>query len=358
MTVIPQFNNLIDETYSAVKLARYAQLADYAEDQFFGVFNPATQQEACKTIWTHRMRSQLAKYLREAQDEIELICGYPLSPRWIVDEPHPYAFPAHATWQKIIAAGIRGSTVISSGAVVSHAADPAVITAATTITDADEIRVYHPGTDIEIIPSAIAIAGGNVTISIPRARMVKAALQDNDEDGLAYGTTSNFEAMVDVKRIYNDTSTEGGLVWFHQSSSCDCSVCNGLCNDYAITACIYLRNKDTGAFDLLPAAYSGGVWTPSCSCYCSEPDQVRLNYLAGLTPLNFQAEDAIIRLAHAKMPQPPCGCGTIQEMWSRDRKVPDVLDTARLNCPFGLSDGAWVAWKFANAIRIQRGLLI
>lgn len=358
MAVIPQFSSLIDETYSAVKLARYAQLADYAEDQFFGVYNPATQQEACKTIWTHRMRSQLAKYLREAQDEIELICNYPLAPRWFVDEAHPFAFPAHARWQKIIAAGIRGVSTISAGAAVNHAADPAVVIVATSLTDSAEIRVYHPGTTIEIIPSSIAIAGGNATISIPRARMVKTALQDNPADGLTYGDATNFEATVDVVRVYNDTSTEGGLVWFHQSSSCSCSICNGLCSDYAITACIYLRNKETGAFDLLPAAYSGGVWTPSCGCYCTDPDQVRLNYLAGLDPLSFQAEDAIIRLAHAKMPQPPCGCGTIQEMWSRDRNIPTVLDSERLNCPFGLSDGAWVAWKFANAIRIQRGLLI
>lgn len=361
MTVVAAYATLIDENDSAVKLARYAQLADYAEDQFFGINNPTTQQEACKEIWTLRMRKQLAKYLREAQDEIELVCGYPLIARWIVDEPHPYKNPIHAKYGKLIAAGIKGTGTISSGAAVVQT-DPGVVTVATTVTDSSEIRVYHPGTDIEIVPSKITISGGNAVIEIPRARTVKLAFIDNDDAGIVYATLTNFESTVDVKRVYNDPSTQGGLVWLHRESAacdCDCIPCCGSCSNYTVTGCVTLRNIETGAFDVLPGAYTDGAWVADCTtCYCESPDRVHLNYKAGLTELTMQAEDAIIRLAHAKMPQPPCGCGTIQEMWTRDRNTPPVLTAERLNCPFGISDGAYIAWKFANSMRIQKSILI
>ena len=81
---------------------------------------------------------------------------------------------------------------------------------------------------------------------------------------------------------------------------------------------------------------------------------MRLNYLSGMDPTSPQAEDAIIRLAHSKMPEEPCGCSVAQRLWKRDRSVPSLLTAERLNCPFGLSDGAWIAWKFAMALKKYR----
>lgn len=368
MTVIAVAESLIDETTSAVKLARYAQLAQYSEDQFFGVNNSATQQEACNPIWTHAMRAMLAKYLAEAQEEIEQVVGYPLFPRWIVNEQQEYAFPAHARWGKVIEGGFRNTANIQLAGAVSHATDPAVIGPfATTVTDEDEIAVFHPGTEIEIYPSAMTLAGGFVTLYIPRARLVKESYLDNPDDGWTYSdippsVTSPFESTVDIVRVYNDPSIQGGLIWPHRTAAtcdCDCVYCCGNCSEYSVNGCIYVRNGEIGTVDVLDAAYADGVWTATCPvCYCDAPEYLRLNYRAGLTPLTKQAEDAVIRLAHAKMPQPPCGCGTIQEMWTRDRNVPEVLTAERENCPFGMSDGAWTAWRFANAMRLQRGMAL
>lgn len=370
MTVIAVVTSLIDETDSAVKLARYAQLAQYAEDQFFGVDNPATQQAACKPIWTHEMRSMIAKYLAEAQEEIEQVTGYPLFPRWIIDEQQYYSFPVHARWGKVITGGFRNTAMIQASAAVSHATDPAVVGPfATTVTDEDEIAVFHPGTEIEIYPSSITLAGGFVTVYIPRARLVAADSQDNPADGWTYSDippsgTTPFESTVDLVRVYNDPSIQGGLIWPHRVSAgcdCDCTYCCGNCSEYSVNGCIYVRNGEIGTVDVLDAAYSAvtGLWTATCpTCYCEDPTFLRLNYRAGLTPLTKQAEDAVIRLAHSKMPQPPCGCGTIQEMWTRDRNVPDVLTAERENCPFGMSDGAWTAWRFANAMMLKRGMAL
>ena len=367
MTIVPVSNSLIDETYHAVKLARYAQLAGYAEDQFFGLNNPDTQQEACKPIWTLPERAMIARYLGEAQEEIEQVVGYPLSPRWFTDEQHPFAYPIAARWMKIIAAGFRQVSTIQAGVSVSYATDPSVVIVNTIVTDENEIRVFHPGTETEIIPSSVTIVGNVATIEIPRARLVKASKINNPSDGLDYtdippSATSPFTATVDVAHVFTDDSIQGGLIWSHKASSgtcaCDCGCAT--CGEYSQTACVYVRNPDLGIVDVLPAAYTNSTWQSSlCStCYCDDPNILKLNYYAGLQTLTKQAEDAIIRLAHAKMPSAPCGCGVVHEMWTRDRHTPQVLDAVRLQCPFGLSDGAWTAWRFANAMKAQRGLVM
>ena len=367
MTIIKTANSLIDETYNAVKLARYAQLAGYAEDQFFGLNNPDTQQEACKPIWTLPERAMIARYLGEAQDEIEQVVGYPLYPKWFTDEQHPYTYPLFSKWMKIIASGFRQVTTIQAGVTVSYATDPSVVIVATIVTDENEIRIFHPGTEIEIIPSDVTIVGNVATIQIPRARLVKQSKANNPETGWDYddippSASSPFTATVDVAHVFTDDSIQGGLIWSHKDSSgdCACTTCP-TCGEYSQTACVYLRNPDLGIVDVLPAAYgTDSTWTSAlCSvCYCDDPNIAKVNYLAGLQTLTPQAEDAIIRLAHAKMPSPPCGCGVLMDMWKRDRNTPQVLDAKRLDCPFGLSDGAWVAWRFANAMRGQRGMVM
>lgn len=359
MTIVTVGLDLIDEGYNAVRLARYAQMAGFSECAFWGVFNPADPQDsACRPIQSLFDRQQIARYLAEAQEELEQIVGYPLAPRWFVDEiPFVGCGVVKARRSKVIAFGIRAETNIAIGTAVNHATDPAVIgPVATTVTDESEIHVFHPGTDVEIDPSAIVIAGGNVTISIPRCRLV--VDPDNPDVGWDYTDTAPggpFEQTVDVKRIYNDDTTQALLVWPHRSSvNCTNAACCVTCTEYTHEACGYVRDGGGGLVDVLYADRSGATWTPSCSCYCATPEIVRLYYRAGLDPLTKQAEDAIIRLAHAKMPKPPCGCGPLMEMWERDRNVPEVLDAIRLHCPFGLSDGAWVAWQFANALAVRR----
>lgn len=368
MTVVAALESNISESNSAVKLARYAQIVGIHENAFFGVNKTTETKDSCKPIYLLEDRRTIARYLAEAQEEIEQITGYPLAPRWIVDEFQYYGFPLHATWMKLIVAGYRDTTVISAAAAVSYVTDPCVVTVATTVTDEDEIGIFHPGTEDEIFPSSITIAGGTATIEIPRARLVKTASQDNSASGLTYtdvppSATSPFEATVRVLRVFNNDSIEGGLYWRHRESAsctCTCSWCCATCSDYSETACIYIRNPETGAVDLLPAYFGSQLtWTADCTtCYCADPDHVKLNYKAGLQVMTPQVEDAVIRLAHSKMPAPPCGCGTLHEMWTRDREIPDNMTMEQANCPFGQSRGAYFAWKQAHALKNQRGLAL
>lgn len=352
----------------ALSLERYAQLTGYSECALWGVNNPDESYNDCDNkIWTLAQRVLVAKYLAEAQDEIEQVTTFPLAPRWFENEQHPVPssplHTIHTRWTRVLAAGVRAEANIALAQAVNHATDPAIVgPVATTVTNADEIHVFHPSSDLEINPSKITIASGNVTLEIPRCRMVKESAQDNDAAGLDYNDTSLFEATVDLKRIYNDASENATLVWGHRFEIGDCASCGcATCGDVTKTGCVYVRNARTGALDVLEATFEEDMdkWTAVClRCYGSKPDFVRVNYRAGLETLTYQAEDTILRLAHAKMPNAPCGCDVLQSLWARDRNIPQVLTRERENCSFGLSDGAWIAWRFANAMKQWRASVI
>lgn len=370
---------------SAITLARYAALIEFPECGFFGVKNDADRAMGeCLDIWSLLQRNTVAKYLAEAQFEIEQEVGYFLSPRYVVgtlaDQPlhndrYVDSQPYHRVgryltkWPKVIAAGVRAESDIELDALVDHTTDPAIVgPLATTVTEASEVHVYHPDSEVEIDYSAITLAGGFVTLEIPRCRLVSEASADNPPEGLEHTdvgncglsfappVTGSFECVVDVKRIYTDPSTNAELVWTHPCSPLCAS--NG-CTDRTQAACEYIRSNERGSLDVRPARFVDDAWiggSLSCPVGCGNGiDLVRFNYLCGTQSLTPQAEDAILRLAHAKMPDEPCGCDVTQFLWKRDRHIPEVLDRERLNCPFGLSDGAWIAWRFANSMKHYTG---
>lgn len=335
----------------AVSLERYAAIIQNLECSFYGVRNDDAPEPGCRTIWTKQQRDEVARYLGEAQFEIEQQVNFPLNPRWFADEEHPYACPVQASWGYVIEAGVRAETDIELGATVDHTNDPAEIVVATSVTDENEIHIFHPDTDLEINPSAITLSGGNATILIPRCRMVKVEFADNPAEGWDYTDLSVFEDEVDVKRVYNDPSTNAELVWPNGCSGCQ------NCTEQTQTACMYVSNAKAGIFAVHPSTYSNGAWGRATGSFCcrSYPQKVRLNYRAGMNPTTLQAEDAIIRLAHSKMPDEFCGCETFMRLWRRDRKIPEILTRERLNSPFGPSDGAMISYRFALSMRLVRG---
>lgn len=347
MAVVATQDQLVNQA-SAVRLARYAQIVEYPECNFFGVNQDnGVDTGQCREIWVKHQRDTILKYLAEAQYEIEQEIAYPLEPTYIgagqsdeYQDWQPYKRRIVTRFARFIAGGIEATANISLGEAVNHATDPAVVgPVATTVTDTGEIRVYHPGLDVEIDPSSITIAGGNLTIEIPRCRMVTEANADNPVTGLDYTDLTNFESTVDIKRTYTDTSVQATLAY---SDSC-----TG-CTETTISGCFYVRNPRVGIVDIQLSSNSNNNL-----CRCT-PEIIKLNYLAGADVLTRQAEDAIIRLAHSKMPAEPCGCDVVKRLWGRDRNVPDPLTAERLNCPFGLSDGAWIAWTFAQSMKIYR----
>lgn len=331
-----------------ITLPRYAQMIAYDECRFFGV-QKNTIPRACKEFWTERERADTERYLAMAQDMIEGELTYPLAPKWIAGEERPYAMPLMTLQKHVIEAGVMGTTTVQVGAAVVHTNDPAVVgPIATALTNTAEIKVFYAGTDIEIIPTSIVISGGNLTIEIPRCRTVDLDLQGDTP--VEYDTLSNFVTTVDVKRIYNDTSTQATLIWPH---TCTAACTSNGCGQDTQTACMYVMDSDIAKWAVKPASYANGTWIGQAFRNCGgRPYKATLNYRAGLQTLPSALEDAVLRLAHSLMPTEPCGCQVISRMWQRDRNVPQQLTRERINCPFGLSDGAWMAYRMVSAKRV------
>lgn len=346
----PVSTGVLYEPSDAISLPRYAEIVGIDECALFGIAYDGQHQYACRTIWTTAQRRQLQFYLSSAQAEIEDVVGYPLVPRWLVDDEQRYTHPLQTRWGYVIEMGVQSVTDLVDGTPVSHAADPAVVgPIVTTVTDASQLHVFFENTDDEIIPSSIVIAAGAATFYIPRCRMVIPSLESQQpKNGWDYtdtGPSGPFAQNVDIKIITTDASDQATLI-----RRPDCS---GIpCTEEEDTACGYIQNYKTGAVQVTPATYSGGSFRSALNCYIYS--KARLNYKAGLTSLPRVLEDAIIRLAHSRMPDEPCGCEFLRQVWGRDRSIPPVLTRERINAPFGLSEGAWTAWLIAKKYQLKR----
>lgn len=328
-------------------LAEYARIIEYDEPRFFGVQRDDFLDYQCREFWTRAQRDNVQHYLNVAQAMMEDELRYSLCPKWVADEPQPYQVKMQTTWKHVIEPGVMASASIEAGSPVDHTSDPAKIgPIATTVTAVSEVVVYFPGTTIPIVPQQIEISGGELTIWIPRCRMVKLALQ---HEPATYETLTNFVDTVDVVRIYNDTSVQATLVWPHVHSA----TCNETgCLENTQDACLYVLDGDIGNVTVRPATQSGGVWTTASPAYRGRPYKVKLNYRAGKASIPTTLTEAMVRLAHTLMPSEPCSCDVIQRLWKRDRNMPPMFDRERLNCPFGTSDGAWFAWRVVQNRRV------
>lgn len=343
MPVVPAFS-AATVNQSSLILPRYAQIIRYDENAFFGINADDNRDRACRKIWTKIERDMLARYLGQAQEMIEQVLGYPIGQKFYVDEQHHNSRWIFTQWSYVQALGIKATADIALAVALDHTTDPATIApTATSVTDEDEIHFYQAGTDVEIFPNSLTLSGGNVTASFPRARLVKESAQDNPDTGLPYSDTSitgPYIQEIDIKRIYIDTTDAGEFVWPLGKD------CPEECDEDTEDACGYIRSNQSGVITMLSPA--DGV------CPWAGASELRINYAAG-RPLDPVAEDAIMHLAHALMPIPPCpGCDPITMLWKQDQSTPEVLTRARIDCPFGVHDGAWRAWTYARKNRHVR----
>jgi hypothetical protein len=212
-----------------------------------------------------------------------------------------------------------------------------------------QIRVFYPGTEQEITVKNIAfsqLASFStemiLTITIPRARLVAYDKLDNPPEGLIWDEDANFQSTVDVHRIYTDSSVQAKLIYQGNDD------CTSFCAEHEDTACEYIEDREIGEIVIRKDAFS------TCDFNRRRYTHILLNYKAGLVTPPRLAESTIMRLAHSMMPTEPCGCEITQRLWRRDRTIPQILTQERIECPFGLSDGAWVAWRWALGLELVR----
>ena len=342
MTIVTEVDQYILDTCPAVPLPRYAQIIGLDECDFWSVVNRNVYRQSSGCNWTQENRRLVLHHLIEAQSEIENILHYPVTPRWVEDRLM-YGRSLNVLNGKIIAAGKQATSVVELAASVTTTTDPSVITVATTLTDASEIVIYHAGTTAQIYPSEITFLSGTMTIKVPRCRTVKP--QYIDLPTIDYNDLSMFADEVDVMRIYNDPTDHGYAYWLRSE--------NGYhTEDQSLF--LEIQSHDLGLVKPHYSIYSGGMFKMAAPKYHCTPTGILLRYYAGLTSVPNVIEDAIVRLAHSRMPDEPCGCDLSKRMWARDRAIPEMLSRERLNCPFGLADGAWVAWQISYKERMVR----
>lgn len=366
--IYDQMTELVFTPNCAVSLSRYAKLIGYSESSFWGVVVENSYLYGCDPLWSETQRSGMQYALAEAQQQIEQIIGYPLcptyisgvyddNPRWV--DQQPYCSRQLITrYPRILAVGIPVVSVIESDSVIDYSGTDGVGVIgplATAATHTYEIKIYYPDSDREITPSKITLSGGNVTIEIPRYRMVKQEFLNVVEGGVDYMVLGNFLTTVDVKRIYTDSSTQAILV----RPNCRNGSCVSGCYECTQTACIYLRDAYLGIIDVTPATWNEDLneWRTNIVCRGGY-SIARLYYLAGMRSLSLQAEIAVIRLAHTLLGNEPCSCPRTSGMWQRDRDMSTAITRERVNNPLGPSLGAYTAYKWALSIASKRASIL
>lgn len=368
-TIYDQQEELLLTPNCAVSLVRYAKLIGYDEVSFWGVLAERDLQvTACDPIWSENERMTLQNALAEAQQEIEQVIGYPLCPTYISgtydDNPRWFDQQSYCSsrlitrYPRLIQAGSLAIQTLEADSEIDYDTTAGIgivgpISTAATVTS--EIKIYYPDSDREITPSKITLSGGSVIIEIPKYRMVKQEFLNDPSGDVLYETPGFFLAEVDVKRIYTDTTNQATLV----RPNCRNGSCVSGCYECTQTACIYIRDPFIGLVDVNPATWNSDLseWRTDVICR-SNYSLVRLNYLAGVRRLDLQAEMAIIRLAHVKMGRPPCQCDRTREMWTRDYDTTGAITRERVNCPFGLSNGSWSAYRWALSMASKRASIL
>lgn len=352
------YEELDEAQNTAVPLSRYAHIIGYDECAFWGVVHSGQSFEP----WTEYQRRQMAQALAEAQHDMEGVIGYPLAPTFVVGtlaeerngdlrlvDDQTYRGVQLARYGHVLAVGAPLRAMIEAGATVDTTNDPAVVGPfPTNATQAWEVKVYYPGGARAIQPSRVTLSGGMVTVEIPRCRLVRAGLLSNPRSGWMYEEDDNFLATVDLAEERVDPSRQAVLV----RSNCGVSECSGGCGECTQDACAYVKDHEAGIVSVMPGVYADGTWSPRTAT--RRYDRVRLYYVAGQRRLAPRAESALVRLAHSKAPEAPCGDASVEHLWRRDRHVPDLLTRERLNCAFGLSDGAWSAYQTALRLKLWR----
>lgn len=353
LPIVPTTLDLTAEN-PVIPLSKFAQLTMHTEYQFFGVHDDNAYQYQCNRYWTKTMRDWVNYYLNLAQSLMENELNFTLSPRWITNEQFPIrnSRKYHTRWGYIIEPGIEAIANVSLGETVEYGEEPAKIgPIATTLTATSEIQVFHPGTDDPIVASNVVIANGFLTIYIPKARLVTAAAMVNTVvNGIMPDDNSNFEAEVDIKRIYNDPSTQAIFTKIQG----DCAT--PPCSEEDVTGCITFLNKTTGHALVNMATYSSGAWIANTAAECqSGYYKVFLNYKTGWLPSNINVIHPLMQLAMSLLPDPPCSCSWIQQYWTNARQVPE---DAEYDNPFGEGSGAELAWRWVHRTRYLRGGVI
>ncbi len=409
-------------TRTKLSLDRWAEIIGLDPRHFNQVTTPAKPSTVCSSVWKQFAwqesnlvsREDVALAIQESERLIEDYVGYNLLPDWTVDErinvtpaaipevvnvslltARRFPFTVKAGRAHLISGGIQAKTVVLAGAGVTYTdedadgyPETATITAATTVTDPDEIAVFIPGEngddDWELRPlnnpltrrRDVTITAGVVTIVMAREQLVDPDLTlALDPTDVAGDNDANFLATVDVYRRRNDPQTQATLMWSpREGDLCNCSdsTCPS-CARSTQVGCLLTQNFRQGIFSFSPATFNSATetFTATEPAIGRVPDHVRLWYFSGLQDqrrlaptleMEPQWERAVAYMAATKLTRELCSCNNIQSFFRRmtedlgvnvssgDQSTSYNIPDALLGNPWGSMRGAIQAWQLANSM--------
>ena len=340
-------DNILPDGFSpALSLDRYQEIMRLPINAFNGLNKPDdVPQYECSAIWRQSERDYIAEHLAQAEEMRSRELGYYLAPMY-ESADFEFGHPLIIDQKHLISIGYRTVEDISIGEAITLSNgtinDPVEIVIATTLTDASEIKIYYPGEDVEIRPSHVSISGGNLTIQIPRARLVDPDLNDDREDHLSYYDDVNFLTSCDVKRVYYNNTQGLYYIWEGWQVSC------GSLAEVNQLGWPKIRNARLGIIEHMPATYSTS-WAQANWSYCTLPAWIRLYYVSGRRA-SMSTEIETIRLSHTLMPNKPCSCPTVHQYWQED-----VIEDERVYTPYGTRKGAVRAWMSDSRAKVGHG---
>jgi len=376
-------------------------------------------RNACQDVWRQYpwqwadavSRDELAMAIASAEQEIARLLGYWPAPRYIVSEMHRY--PHHhrrdardtgadvyglykalrAKWGKFIQAGQRAVTLIATPTVAGLTLvysdedgdgvnETATVTAATTLTDVCELKVYFAGhggaQEWEIRPARTkTISGGTFTATFWKWQLIDPDLWEalpttDDPEAINWDSAGNVVASVNVYREYCDYSEESCQFFWEPSVDdvTSCELCGGsgcvACTLTVQDGCIHVRDVDNGLVVPALGTYDSdeGEWSSDAPSVCREPDMIKIWYWAGdisqeylagtdCDPLSHYWAETIAWLATARLERPFCSCANVTSLAQKMRTdlaslserqsfsiTPDLLSN-----PLGTKYGEVVAWQ-------------
>lgn len=345
-------------------------------------------------------RDEIALAIQRAEDMLAKALTYYPAPKYITGEPvqyahgrarhndyglqswsnlyygYPFRLPYSASVQtrfhKIQVGGTLARTLIGDtanltridsttgiAAVAPNINDAFTCTIATTITDVNEIGVYFRAADR--VPVSVAVdeswrvrpvnivANGTVaTITGHSALLVRPALETIPNPvPLDVTDATIYAGQLTVYRVYTDTANAGVALWDAYDGCSDAP-----CEQTETAICMGNRNWKMGQ------TFIGYTESDCCTSWRS-PEQVRLNYLAGLALTEdgqMQPEFAqyVALLATGLLANFACGCeraNKIIEWYRFDISSQDQtlggrpLTPQEMQSPFGYSRGALEVWR-------------
>lgn len=338
----------------AVTLDRYQEILNIPQASFNGLNNPNdVRRYECPNVWDQSRRESLALALQQAREMRERELGYHLRQRYISNEEHTYTDGGifALNMKHLISIGVETLVDVEDGVTLTHGTetspnDPVSITvAAPSGVSGGEYQIYYPGEDVRIFPSKITLSGSNAIIQIPRSRLVKPELNVDTDNHPYYYENDNFLETVDVRYSYASPVNAVTFVWNNYD-------CLPNCDQTTQQGCAIIQGSRANRLSRVqvrPGLYTSGVFAAKRFTKCYNPDSVRISYYSGK---QSSASDELmtIRLAHTLMPNSPCGCETLDNMWRRDTEREDALVT-----PYGYSRGATAVWLHDMRGRIGHG---